>query len=90
LISSRIRAQLEQPSSSVYINITLLEAHSRKLVGNSGKYDNAVCGVVTEKMAVNAGKYWALISTYEPGVFVAFRLFIYCSVDDFRVIAVKE
>ena len=58
---------------------------SQKHVTTSGPYDDSICGVATPQVSLNGGKYWAIPSTYIPGVQAEFRLIVYTSVKDLSV-----
>ncbi|KAF8328978.1 hypothetical protein F5887DRAFT_1082791 [Amanita rubescens] len=90
----KLRLQLIHPSTTASSNITIYPAPAssvsdqyfkQKHVTTSGPYDDSVCGVATPQVSLNGGKYWAIPSTYIPGVQAEFRLIIYTSVKDLLV-----
>ncbi|KAK2467728.1 hypothetical protein APHAL10511_000023 [Amanita phalloides] len=87
----KLRLQLLNPATMASLNITLYptplssEHRNQTHVATSGPYDDAVCGVATPQVSLNAGKYWAVPSTYMPGVKGEFRLVVYTSVMDIWV-----
>ncbi|KAJ6491676.1 hypothetical protein C8R47DRAFT_976286 [Mycena vitilis] len=79
----KIRLQLTRPKAPAALNVTLFPAPAqgttalgRHLV-TSGAYDDSVGGVATPQIALGVGKYWAVPSTYAPGVLSAFQLVVY-------------
>ncbi|KAJ7655627.1 hypothetical protein DFH06DRAFT_480739 [Mycena polygramma] len=83
LTRRRIRLQLVRPKAPAALNVTLFPAPAqgttalgRHLV-TSGAYDDSVAGVATPQIALGVGKYWAVPSTYAPGVLSAFQLVVY-------------
>ncbi|KAF8627516.1 hypothetical protein AX15_004392 [Amanita polypyramis BW_CC] len=90
----KLRLQLIHPSTTASLNVTFYPAPAssepnyhikQKHVATSGPYDDAICGVATPQVSLNPGKYWAVPSTYMPGVKAEFRLVVYTSVKDVLV-----
>lgn len=80
----RIRLQLLRPKSPAALNLTLFPAPATgtsgalgRHIATSGAYDDSVAGVATPQIALGVGKYWAVPSTYAPGVLNAFQLVVY-------------
>ncbi|KAF8637563.1 hypothetical protein AX17_002749 [Amanita inopinata Kibby_2008] len=82
----KLRLQLVNPASAVPMNITLYPASAdgslkqQKLIATSGPYDDAIAGVAIPQFSLNAGKYWAVPSTYSPAIRAEFQLIVYSSV----------
>jgi hypothetical protein len=79
----RIRLQLVRPRVPAALNLTLFPAPAPgtsalgRHLATSGAYDDSVAGVATPQIALGVGKYWAVLSTYAPGVLGAFQLVVY-------------
>ncbi|KAJ7350713.1 hypothetical protein DFH08DRAFT_115762 [Mycena albidolilacea] len=80
----KIRLQLLRPKSPAALNLTLFPAPAAgtsgalgRHIATSGAYDDSVAGVATPQIALGVGKYWAVPSTYAPGVLNAFQLVVY-------------
>ncbi|KAF8150505.1 hypothetical protein K438DRAFT_1865522 [Mycena galopus ATCC 62051] len=80
----KIRLQLLRPKAPAALNLTLFPAPGAGASGalgshvaTSGAYDDSVAGVATPQIALGVGKYWAVPSTYAPGVMSAFQLVVY-------------
>ncbi|KAF8236080.1 cysteine proteinase [Tricholoma matsutake] len=56
-----------------------------KHIVTSGAYNDAISGVVTPQTIISAGKYWAVPSTYNPGVEAEFQLIVYSKISGVRV-----
>ncbi|KAF9012688.1 hypothetical protein BDQ17DRAFT_1344439 [Cyathus striatus] len=86
----KIRLQLAHPSNAIAINITLYPASTstaalQRPVATSGDFDDAIAGVATPQVVLKAGKYWAIPSTYQPGVESDFKMIVYSSADGLKV-----
>ncbi|KAJ7935279.1 hypothetical protein B0H13DRAFT_2304939 [Mycena leptocephala] len=79
----KIRLQLVRPRAPAALNLTLFPAPAAgtsalgRHLATSGAYDDSVAGVATPQIALGVGKYWAVPSTYAPGVLGAFQLVVY-------------
>lgn len=88
LTQLKIRLQLLRPSTSS-LNVTIFPASPNGSLGRhivtSGAYNDAISGVVTPQTIISAGKYWAVPSTYNPGVEAEFQLIVYSKISGVRV-----
>ncbi|KAJ6593314.1 hypothetical protein B0H19DRAFT_1215467 [Mycena capillaripes] len=83
----KIRLQLLRPKAPAALNVTLFPAPALgpgtivpalgRHLATSGAYDDSVAGVATPQVTLGVGKYWAIPSTYAPGVVGAFQLVVY-------------
>ncbi|KAF7314374.1 Calpain catalytic domain-containing protein [Mycena kentingensis (nom. inval.)] len=79
----KVRLQLLRPTPSSAINLTIFPASASRTgslgqhVVTSGGYDDSLAGVVTPQVKLSPGKYWAVPSTYSPGVQGPFRIVVY-------------
>ncbi|KAJ7270120.1 hypothetical protein B0H12DRAFT_1310818 [Mycena haematopus] len=80
----QIRLQLLRPKAPTALNLTLFPAPAAgtndalgRHFATSGAYDDSVAGVAIPQIALNVGKYWAVPSTYAPGILNAFQLVVY-------------
>ncbi|KAJ6497495.1 hypothetical protein C8R45DRAFT_1093864 [Mycena sanguinolenta] len=80
----KIRLQLLRPKAPAALNLTLFPAPAAGTSGalgrhvtTSGAYDDSIAGVATPQIALGVGKYWAVPSTYAPGILNAFQLVMY-------------
>ncbi|RDB24959.1 Calpain-like protease palB/RIM13 [Hypsizygus marmoreus] len=84
LMQLKIRLQLLRPSTATALNVTIFptspDGFLRRHITTSGPYNDAISGVVTPQVSLRAGKYWAVPSTYNPGVEAGFQLFVYTSI----------
>ncbi|KAF5375558.1 hypothetical protein D9615_009157 [Tricholomella constricta] len=89
LTQLKIRLQLLRPFTPTSLNITIFPASSdgalRRHIATSGAYNDAISGVVTPQISLGPGKYWAVPSTYNPGVEAGFQLFVYTTVSGVRI-----
>ena len=79
----RVRLQTTQAGPPPSINVTVFNSSATSVLGShvatSGPYTDAVCGVATPKTAIQAGTYFVIPSTYNPGIEAKFKLLIYTS-----------
>ncbi|KAJ7072817.1 hypothetical protein C8F01DRAFT_1105319 [Mycena amicta] len=80
----KIRLQLVRPTPSSAVNLTLFAASTSTTTSSlgqhlttSGGYDDSLAGVVTPQIKLAPGKYWAVPSTYSPGVHGPFQIVVY-------------
>ncbi|TFK45065.1 hypothetical protein BDQ12DRAFT_674049 [Crucibulum laeve] len=89
LAQIKIRLQLLHPSTAVALNVTVFPVSPtltlQRHVATSGGYDDAIAGVVTPQVALRAGKYWIVPSTYHPGVEAGFKLIVYSTIGDIKI-----
>ncbi|KAF8058758.1 hypothetical protein FPV67DRAFT_1523596 [Lyophyllum atratum] len=89
LTQIKIRLQLLRPFTPTSLNLTVFPASPdgslRRHITTSGAYNDAISGVVTPQVSLSAGKYWAVPSTYNPGVEAGFQLFVYTTVVGVKV-----
>jgi calpain-7 len=82
LDACRIRLQLERYDPAVSLNITLFASEHGWLgrpLATSGPYSDAISGVAIAQMALGAGKYLLVPSTYSPSVQASFRIVVHSS-----------
>ncbi|KAF8150612.1 hypothetical protein B0H34DRAFT_801552 [Crassisporium funariophilum] len=85
----KIRLQLVHPSTAIALNVTVypsiykgspISLTQQRHVTTSGSYDDTIAGVSTPQIAIGAGKYHVVPSTYNPGIEVGFKIIVYSSV----------
>jgi len=85
----RVRLQLCYSSPVTSVNLTIFPATAdgslRRYSTTSGAYNDAICGVVTPQVALTPGKYWAIPSSYNPGVEVGFQLYLYTNIQNVKI-----